>query len=470
MPYVYVADIILEAKTALSVGSGEYDAQQDMPIQRDWNGLPIIMGTSLAGVLKSVYGENDEEKNKLFGYQLDKNSENSENGDEKEEAEGAASQLIVSSALLMHRDQNGNDRVIEHLEENIPEFMQHYMRLPLRNHTAIDHRGVAVDRSKHDKEIVYKGSRFKLRLKMHSDKGEGDRSKFESILKLFYSPNFRIGSKTTGGLGNMKPLGNEIKYKCFDITSYDYYQLSSSLNQNWDIFEDIQAYNHEISETHQFTNKSLTLKPENFFIFGSGFGRNYADDEVSIDHIAVRENVVDYENQRLKSMLLIPASSIKGSLSHRSAYHYNKSQEYFADTDNLSNNFSNYVGEKNAAVRAIFGAKSKLDSDGKETGHKGNIYIDDCYIEEKDNAKVFDHIAIDDFTSAPIGGVLFNEETVHTGSIEIPIFINNNIDDDFISAFDEAIEDLKRGWLPLGGLASRGHGVFVEDKEEISNV
>lgn len=460
MRYEYVADIVLEAKTALSVGSGEYDAQQDMPIQRDWNGLPIIMGTSIAGVLRSINGDT-EEKNELFGYQLDTQDE------------GVASQLIISSALLMHRDQAGRDTVIEEMRGELEGLMQHYVRLPLRNHTAIDHRGTADDGTKHDKEIVYKGSRFKCRIKMRSETNEeADKERFENILRLFYDPRFRIGSKTTGGLGNLKPLGETITYKCFDVTSYDYYRLSSSLNQDWSIFGETETY-APTADDNTHIDYSFRLKPESFYIFGSGFGRDYGGDTGErVDHIAVREHVIDYEAKTLRPMLLIPASSIKGSLSHRTAFHYNRLKGIFADDPSIKpEDFAKHVGENNDAVKAIFGARSQINANGKETGHKGHIYIEDVYIEEHTaQSKVFDHIAIDDFTSAPIGQALFNEESVHTESIPISISIDPGIEEKYVAALKEAIADLKRGWLPLGGMASRGHGVFAgEKKEEVAH-
>ena len=48
---LHVARFVLEARTALSVGSGGADGVYDHPIARDANGLPTIPGTSLAGVL-----------------------------------------------------------------------------------------------------------------------------------------------------------------------------------------------------------------------------------------------------------------------------------------------------------------------------------------------------------------------------------------------------------------------------------
>lgn len=50
--YRHIAHIIIEARTALKIGSNSIDALQDSPIQKDWNGLPMILGTSLAGVLR----------------------------------------------------------------------------------------------------------------------------------------------------------------------------------------------------------------------------------------------------------------------------------------------------------------------------------------------------------------------------------------------------------------------------------
>ena len=48
----YIAHITIEAETPLKVGSSESDFLKDSPIQKDWNNLPMILGTSIAGVLR----------------------------------------------------------------------------------------------------------------------------------------------------------------------------------------------------------------------------------------------------------------------------------------------------------------------------------------------------------------------------------------------------------------------------------
>ncbi|MGB2553898.1 hypothetical protein ACPF04_12160, partial [Campylobacter sp. MOP51] len=59
--------------------------------------------------------------------------------------------------------------------------------------------------------------------------------------------------------------------------------------------------------------------PDNFFIFGSGVG-----DEES-DQTPALEKTIDYEKMALSDeKVVVPASSVKGALSHRTAFHYNK--------------------------------------------------------------------------------------------------------------------------------------------------
>ena len=46
----FLAQITLQAKTPLKVGSGDSDFLSDAPVQKDFNALPMILGTSIAGV------------------------------------------------------------------------------------------------------------------------------------------------------------------------------------------------------------------------------------------------------------------------------------------------------------------------------------------------------------------------------------------------------------------------------------
>jgi len=56
---------------------------------------------------------------------------------------------------------------------------------------------------------------------------------------------------------------------------------------------------------------------------------------------------------------------------------------------------------------------------------------------------------------------LFQEKTIADDrEYEIEILIEKNIDIEYINAFESALEDIRTGMLPLGGMTTKGHGVF----------
>ncbi len=424
----YIADITIEAKTPLKVGSNSSDFLQDAPVQKDWNGLPMILGTSIAGVLRKEFDE--DKANQIFGYQKQKNED------------GEGSKVIFSNALLVDEQ----DKVCEELLVSKSDFQKIFDELPIREHTSITDKGVAKEHSKFDEEIVYKGTRFRFSIEMLEDK-----SSFDEILNLLKSSTFRLGSGSSKGFGKFEV--KEIKILVVDSVD-KLVEYSSSLN-NFDGAGD--SLEKQSSKKH--TKYILEIEPDDFFMLGSGFGDGDAD------MTPVYEKVVDYKNGRLSDdMILIPASSIKGALSHRVAYYHNK---YLLQNDQDHTK----VGEDNEAVKAIFGHKKELAKDKKtELGQKGKILISDCYKPKVDNTKVFDHVAIDRFTGGAIDGALFQEKTIaQKDKWEIEIYLENGVDKKYIDSFEKALKDICKGMLPLGGATTKGHGVFqgklIKDKD-----
>ena len=409
----YVAYITIEAKTSLKVGSNASDFIQDSPIQKDWNGLPMILGTSIAGVLRKEF----EEKiaNEIFG---------DENG----------SKVIISNALLLDE----NKKVSENLLLNKSDFLKLFENLPIREHTAIDTKGVAKEHSKFDEEVVFKGSQFKFSIEYIED----DKQIFEHILDKLYQTHFRIGGGSTKGFGSIKII--DIKTRKFDKTNYT--QYSSSLNHKLS-----DNYTKQNITSKNYTTYTLKLKPDDFFIFGSGFGDEQAD------NTPVFEKVIDYKNKGLlNEIILIPASSIKGAIAHRVAYHYNTLIRATIE------NKQGKVGEENEAVVEIFGHKKETKED-KELGQKGKIIFSDCYL-QKQNTKIFDHVAIDRFTGGAIDGALFQEKTsTFDNDFDLEILLEKDIKDEFVKAFEKTLDDICNGMLGLGGMTTKGHGFFSGD-------
>ena len=412
----HIAHITIKAVTPLKVGSNATDFLQDSPIQKDWNGLPMILGTSVAGVLRKDFAGNDDD---IFG---------NKNG----------SKVIFSNALLLDE----KDQVCETLLLEKSDFLKLFDNLPIREHTKIDHRGVtggSKEYSKFDEEVVYKGSRFRFSLEMIED----DQKSFEDILALLSSQSFRLGGGNTKGFGKFKI--EEIKTDSFDIDSYKAY--SSSLNHklsNIHKTEEIKSTSHTVY--------TLRITPDDFFMFGSGFGDSDAD------MTPVYEKTIDYDKGKLSNkMILIPASSIKGALSHRTAFYYNKSIGATIESKTAK------VDENNDAVKAIFGHKKKLGEDKEtELGQKGKILIGDCFKVDTTETKTFDHVAIDRFTGGAIDGALFQEKTIADNrEYVVEMLVEKGIEEIYIKAFEKSLDDVCNGMLALGGATTKGHGVFT---------
>lgn len=418
-----VAQIIIEAKTALKVGSNTMSFLLDSPVQRDWNNLPMILGTSIAGVLRSRY-EHDE-ADELFGHRG-----KSDKSFDKE----SGSKVIISNALLL--DENG--RVCEGLLLEKSEFLSLFDNLPIRQHTAIDDRGVAMHGAKFDEEVLYKGSRFKFSIEFI----DTDIEKAKQLLSIVSDKTFRLGGGSTKGFGKIGV--KSIEYATIELSNY-----SSSLNKK---LKDAKSLTkQDSSQEKNYYTYTLKIKPDDFFMFGSGFG------DTDADMTPVYESVIDYDKQKLSSkQVLIPASSIKGALSHRASYYFNKNSQNYAD-DLTKDEIANMK-----QIVSIFG-EAKNSKTGKD-GSKGKIIISDCYT-SNDETKVFDHVSIDRFTGGAIDGALFQEKTVASDGEEYEIEIlldtsDNSIESREIEAFEEALRDITTGMLPLGGATTKGHGVF----------
>lgn len=404
----YIAHIIIEADTPLKVGSNAMDFWQDSPVQKDWNGLPMILGTSIAGVLRKEFDKNLVDD--IFG-------------------KDTGSKVIISNALLL--DEKG--RVCEELLLRKTPFLQIFDHLPIREHTAIDDKGVTRNGAKFDEEVVYKGTRFKFSIEFI----EEDKKTFEDILNLLKNPAFRLGGGSTKGFGKFKVY--DIKTAYLPLDSY-----SSSLNGS----EVSTSFGGEakasLSKTH--TTYILKIKPDDFFMFGSGFGDSDAD------MTPVFEKVVDYEKGKLSDkQVLIPASSIKGAIAHRTTYHYNRLNKLFIGNSEAKKSIASIFGEaKNS--------KQKID------GSKGKLLISDCFkaFDETKQTKSFDHVSIDRFTGGAIEGALFQEKTISDDGegYEIEILLEKIDDEVATKAFESALKDITTGMLSLGGATTKGHGVF----------
>lgn len=442
-----IARIVIEAVTPLSVGSGEDDITTDALVAIDANGLPYIPGTSIAGILRHAIGEDQAEK--FFG----------KNGSYSTQDNGRGSEIIFTEARMLGPDGN----VIDGLQtiDFEDDFFKHFKNLPIRQHVRIDHRGTSESGGKFDQQVVYKGTRFCFEIEMVAT--NNDTQQFDKVLSHIHSDAFYLGSNTRSGLGKMRVVNCETKrLDLSNQTDLEFYiEKSSRLDTNsW------HGNTFVAEELSNWTKIELQLQPQDFFLIGTGIG----DDDVDIT--PVKESYLSYEKGAfIDCCTLIPGSSIKGALSHRTAFHYNRLKKLFADNISSPNDPGLPVGKNNLAVRALFGSEGIEVNKKMKYQLRGNVLIGDILKEDVQPNKTFNHVAINRFTGGAIDGALFSEKVIgknNEDSYHTTIFINKEGVQDtaqdeteiVMKAFYAALDDLCNGMLPLGGGVNRGHGTF----------
>ena len=453
----YLARIVIEAETPLAVGSGEKDLETDALVATDSNGMPYIPATSIAGVVRSIVGAYG-----IFGWQ----------GSQDENDGGKGSEIIFSEAKIL--DSHG--RVTDGLRDTSlllsDPLLSRYTSLPVRQHVRINDKGTAEDGGLFSVQAVFAGSRFCFEIEMVSD--GGNYSEFETVLRSMRDVSFRLGGKTRSGFGKIRIV--DMQTVDLDLMCKEdldaYLAKSSSLDSGF--WESIGAKGAHITSTplsaYGMRRYRLELKPDSFFQFGSGF----SDDEVDMTPVKARKVIWTETGEgvsgRLKdNLVLIPASSLKGALAHRVAFHWNRSCGRFAD-DMPTDDFKRLTGDRNKAVRILFGSSDE----SQEKMTRGNVIFSDI-IQGEATDKVFNHLKIDRFTGGGIEGALFSEKAVYGDGERYETELLVDIDgvrsacgdgcdaEKVLNAFEKALGDVCNGMLPLGGGVNRGHGVFHGD-------
>lgn len=437
--YRQIARIIVEAESPIAIGTGESDILTDAPVTRDFNGLPYIPATSIAGVIRHALDIKDGMES-IFGFHDSKG--------------GKGSQVVFSDALFVGKGGKAIDGICDIDWKD--DFYNIVLNLPIRQHVRIDSNGTAEKSGKFDNEVVYKGTRFVFEIELYSE--EDMDKEFSDIMATLYNDTLRFGSGTHCGYGKLKVI--ECQTATIDLTKQKdlqcYIEKSSCLTTDWERFKPVtMPYKHDST---MWTTYELKLSPTDFFLFCSGC------EDSEADNTPMTESIVQWEGTKptvIREQVLIPASGIKGALAHRTAYHYNRINKLFVkNTDNIEQEIDTdgKTGNDNPAVIAIFG-----NIQNGKTSH-GNIFISDI-IQGEANTKVFYHNRIDVFTGGTIDGALFQEKNVwgRNNTYTLNIIVANNAlkEKSCEEAFELSLFDICNGLLPLGGSVNRGNGTFT---------
>lgn len=441
--YRYLARFIIEAVTPLAVGSGEKDIASDSLVMRDINGLPYIPGTAIAGVLRHYIGE---EKAKVYFGRQDSASAKDRHG----------SDLIITEARMIGKD----GQVVDGLQniDYSDEFYAHFLELPVRQHVCISNKGTAVAGGKFDNQVVFKGTRFCFEIELLSSNADR-KNDFDDIIKALRSGFIRLGGNTRKGFGQIEV--RSLKTAVLDLCNpyeLDFYcKKTSSLNDEDWWKEWNKDYQVENSSSENYDRYELKIRPEDFYLFGSGMGDEEAD-MTPVKSTYIEWNDVGEPHFCDTPCILIPASSVKGAIAHRVAFYYNDYASHCADDQMLVEELNALSGSNNPAVRELFGYIGKTEEEQKP----GNVFISDIISSNPVDDKILNHVAIDYFTGGAIGGALFSEKVLYyTHTYTLTLLLQKaEYSKGVVEALESALTDICRGMLPLGGGVNRGHGYF----------
>jgi CRISPR/Cas system CSM-associated protein Csm3 (group 7 of RAMP superfamily) len=451
LAHFYIARLVLENETPLSVGANGSDGVYDLRLVRDANGLPAIPATSLTGVLRSLYGD---DKDQPFGFQNSK--------------EGQSSSVQISWAHIT--DSQG--KYVHGLEtdtntltnDSLLKLAFDTLSTPVfRDRVSINHRGVAKNTGKFDRSILPAGFRFVCEMSLWSDKENDPR--WHKLLGLLQHHMFRIGGNTRSGLGKMKL--HQLFGRAYNLTTSEDRTAFSSLSRRLDDTTSLTNILNQLQTLeHGLVTATLTLKPEGFWRIGGGNISHKKADDKEPDMLPKTETRIVWEaskptiQQNSQEPLLIPATGIKGALSHRITFHDNCLNARWAE-DVLAENNDEPI--ENTCVQQLFGYAKDSNNQISASGQIGHVIIDDVYLTHHDFG-IQMHNCIDRFTGGVRDRMLFSEELAWKS--QQPISIKITFDKHRLSelnhtqktAIVRALNDLCEGRLPLGGGSNKGHG------------
>lgn len=499
-PLRLVARVTIECETPMLIGSGNANDEADKLFVRDIHGLPMIPASSIAGVLRHAFARWAAANGRpvLTGLIF---------GADQDDLRKHGGRLRISDGLFHDATDHAVTQRVER-RFDADDRVCAVARTGLhRDRVRIDSFGTADGDGKFDALHSPKGSRFTFELDLGwgavrspsndgevEDPGEdaiaGDRSTGEEawdvLLALLAHPATRFGSSVRSGLGTFSVERiDEAKFwlpkadshgslhrKDSDLRMDAFLTLGPSLAENKGFSSREPGCPDDIADALNYATITLSeFKPEDTWIVGGQDAGADHDADMEIDMSALREPAISWDGKNgnnkgsvsLKEHVAT-AAGIKGALAHRTLWHLNRIQKNWVGTGSTA-------ATKHPELAALFGDMKRNAGEDPEQqeSNPGRLFFQDVYISEGNAEQVLVHNVSDRFTAGVRPGLLFDERPVHNGAAtgtSILIDLSGNDANEFAScdvreAFHCALEDLKSGWLQLGGGAGRGHGAFM---------
>lgn len=424
----HFARVTLEAVSPLSCGAGQ-GLDGDNAIVRDANGLPMIPGTTLQGLLRAAYQV--EGKDNLFGS-----------------AEPITASRLTFSNALVHDSRNIAVQFPTETEDD--NLLKHLMKgAPLkRDHVRLDHRHTAAKGGKFDRVAVPAGTRFSFELMLFGAEDEGE--KLGDVLSGLKDETFRIGSSGNRGYGKIAVTQAKGAFYAVGEALALREIRNTPLSSTEEMWSDLKLCAPAAPLTI-----SLKLTPINPWRAGQDRVRAGEGDRKSVA-APIRESKITWSNNKgawtepladNQTGYVLPGSSLRGPLAHRALFHWNVQNGQFIDPDTTTD-IQPFLDNK-AQLDTLFG-NAREDGTG---GQVSALIFEDIDISPP-TVRTVDHNKIDRFTGGVLQGALYSEELLNPAELSCTIRVHPNraatICVEARAAFLAGLRDLVKGRLALG--------------------
>lgn len=389
----------------------------DQDVIRDYDGNPFIPGSSLTGAMRSYLGVLQDEKC-IFGYS------------DMEKNVGEMSSVFVSDFTF-----------------DTPTILK------IRDGVALSEEKTAKTGAKFDMEVIETGAEGHFFMELVIRERDNEPEMLKQLQKVFggwKKQEIRLGAKKTRGYGELEILS--IRNKTFtkdNILEYtDVYRMER-IEKDWPEVtkEWMKAVCDEDSE---YLRIEVPLK-----LTGGISIRQYAAKKGEPDFVQL--TIGQGKDQKA----VIPGTSFAGAIRHRMSEMLRDIGEDGETGRKRLDAIWGYVKSDSSKQQS----ESDKSADEEPMASQSAIVIDECILEDASPLTMVRN-GISRFEAATKNGALFKERSYVGGTTTLVIHIKKQKQEEekeMLAMLLPVIEDIRNGYLPVGGQTAVGRGIFQEN-------
>lgn len=404
----YIA-IRVKVASPICVSSGVAD-YTDSDVMRNGDGDVFIPGTSLTGAFRN-YTERKKNEESIFGYSKGE--------------DGHMSSVFVSDLYF-----DSGVRISERDQVQLNKDKQ--------------------VNNKFDTEILETGAEGIIYLHYIVREKDNSEAEFDSeimdIIKAIKKGYIRIGSNRNRGFGRLEIL--ETRSKRFTSE-----QRESMLEFKSNDYKNIEKYDTEISHEDMSSDEN-DLDKSKFIKICVPLRLTGG---ISIRKYSTEPKKADYEHITCNGKPVIPGSSWNGAIR---AMCLRILEDILDDSDKASKYIDDWFGFVNIGAK-----ESELKA------RQSAIVFNESVLDGGEE-KILSRNKVNRFDGSTIDGALYTEKSYFGGTtvLEIMLRKSNSNYKALAGLIQLVIEDIKEGYISIGGQAAIGRGIFEANNEENAKI